>query len=84
MYGVLHINCHEADLVFDLMAVYMKLASIRRPGAGITLRSFSQIIHDLLRGKWQLLPRPVPRCHRPPGALLSTICDRSNTQNQAV
>ena len=42
---------------------YMKLASIRRPEAGITLRSFSQLIHDLLRGKWQLLPRPVTRCH---------------------
>jgi len=41
----------------------MQLASIRRPETGITLRSFSQIIHDLLRGKWQLLQRlcwPLP------------------------
>jgi len=37
---------------------YMKLDGLRQPETGITLRSFSQIIHDLLRGKWQLFQRP--------------------------
>ena len=42
---------------------YMKLSSNRRPGSQVALASFSQAVHGLLRGKWQLLGPRVHRCH---------------------
>ena len=47
-------------------AGYMKLSSSRRMAPGVALPSFSQAVHGLVRGKWQLLEPRVHRCHLNP------------------